>query len=94
MDLVGFLASDPVIAQIAAEAVRARRLTVRGSQGSSTSFLAAALARLTARPVLLVVAHVDDADESADELSAAGIKALRFPAVETLPGETAISVKL
>ena len=94
VDLVGFLALDPVVVQIAEEALRARRITVRGSQGSSTSFLAAALARLTARPVLLVVAHVDDADQSADELVAAGVKALRFPAVETLPGETAISVEL
>ncbi len=80
--------------QIAEEALRARRINVRGSQGSSTSFLAAALARLTARPVLLVVAHVDDADQSADELVAAGVKALRFPAVETIPGENAISVEL
>src|SRR5690606_22614166 len=46
------------------------------------------------RPVLLVLAHLDDADEAADELGAAGVSVLRFPALEILPGETSVNLDL
>ncbi|MGQ0628108.1 MAG: transcription-repair coupling factor, partial [Phycisphaerales bacterium] len=67
---------------------------VRGCTGSSTAFLSGALSLATERPVLLVVAHGDDADEAVDELTGAGLDAQRFPALETLPGESAVSVDL
>ncbi len=71
-----------------------RRVYVRGSQGSSTTLLAGAIARRTGRPVLLVVAHLDEADEGADELVALGAAVIRLPALEVLPGETGVSSEL
>ncbi len=44
--------------------------------------------------MILLVAHVDDADEAVDELSGAGVSAARFPALETLPGESGASIEL
>ncbi len=44
--------------------------------------------------MVLVVAHIDDADEALDELSGAAAPVIRLPAIETLPGETGISVEL
>jgi transcription-repair coupling factor (superfamily II helicase) len=66
----------------------------RGIVGSSSSAVAAALRRHVARPILLVTAHLDDADEAADELEAIGLEAVRFPAMELLPGETTVSLEL
>lgn len=46
------------------------------------------------RPILFIVAHMDDADEALDELTTMGIVAKRFPALEILPGETGVSPEL
>ena len=56
--------------------------------------LAGAVATITERPVVLVVAHFDEADDAFEELTAQGIKALSLPAVEVLPGETNVSLEL
>ncbi len=66
-----------------------RRVVASGSSGSSTTFVAAEVASSLARPVLLVVAHIDDADEALDELRSLGVAAFRLPALESLPGEGA-----
>jgi len=66
----------------------------RGAVGSSTTFVAAALALETGRRLLLVVPHLDDADEAVAELAGVGVEAVRFPALETLPGETQPSLEL
>lgn len=71
-----------------------KRCAVVGSAGSSTSFLSAAVSRRTGRPVLLVVAHPDDADEAVDELTSGGVDAARFPALELTPGESHVSLEL
>ncbi len=76
-----------------------RAVVADGSRGSSTALLAGALAVRTGRPVLLVVAHLDEADDAAEDLalfSAAGYKltAQRFGALEVLPGETSVSLEL
>ncbi|MCW5766863.1 MAG: hypothetical protein KIT68_12915, partial [Phycisphaeraceae bacterium] len=97
MDLVGLLASHPVVAHLAAQMVRAPRgtnLVARGSAGSSTALLAGALSRLTDRAVLLVVAHTDDAEEAADELAGFGVEPVRFPALQVLPGESGVALDL
>nr|MCU0688991.1 DEAD/DEAH box helicase [Phycisphaerales bacterium] len=86
------LLADPLIHRLAREALRAARLTLRGHAGASTTHLAAALHRRTERPLLLVVAHVDDADSAVEELTAMGVHALAFPALETLPGESGIAL--
>jgi len=71
-----------------------RHGSASGSSGSSTSLITGALARRMGRPVVLIVAHLDDADEALDELAAVGITAARLPALEFLPGETSVSLEL
>ncbi|MFG0330144.1 MAG: transcription-repair coupling factor [Phycisphaerales bacterium] len=69
--------------------------TVRGGTGSSAIVTVGALSGLlSGRPILLVTAHLDDADEAVDELRAMGVDARRFPALEVLPGETGVSPEL
>ncbi len=69
-------------------------VSARGIVGSSAVMLAAVLQRRLDRPLLLVVPHLDEADEAVDELQAAGLDAGVFPAMEQLPGETSISLEL
>ncbi|MFW6058914.1 MAG: transcription-repair coupling factor [Phycisphaeraceae bacterium] len=77
----------------------APRAVARGSRGSSTHLLAGALAQRTGRPVLLVVAHLDEADDALDDLglfAEAGyaLSTDRFGALEVLPGESNVSLEL
>jgi len=67
---------------------------VSGSQPSAAGMLAGAVLRETGRSVVLVTAHLDDADEAADELSSVGVEVLQLPALEVLPGESAVSAEL
>jgi len=78
---------------------------VEGSAGSMPSLVAcaagervAAAAAGTVRPaagtVLLVVAHLDEADDAVEELRSLGVDAVPFPAIEVLPGETSPSADL
>jgi transcription-repair coupling factor (superfamily II helicase) len=69
-------------------------VSARGVVGSSAGVVAAALRRHRPEPMLLVTAHLDDADEAADELEGMGIDAARFPAMELLPGESTVSLEL
>ncbi|GIW74032.1 MAG: transcription-repair-coupling factor [Phycisphaerales bacterium] len=55
-----------------------------GTVGSSPSFIAGALAHGLGRPVALVVAHVEDAQHAADELSALGVPVVEVPPAEGL----------
>ena len=88
------IATDPSIGMLADALGQGRHASAVGVAGSSTALVAAAVARLTNRPLLLVVAHLDDADESADVLAGLGVSATRFPALEFLPGESSISQEL
>jgi len=70
-----------------------------GAWGSSTTLIAGAVALRTQRPVLLVVAHLDDADDAIGDLelfteSGYALPTQRFGALEVLPGETAVSLEL
>ncbi len=70
-----------------------------GSRGSSSAVMAGALALQTRRPVLLVVAHLDEADDTTDDLALfaeAGhdLQAKRFGALEVLPGESGVNLEL
>ncbi|QDU32959.1 Transcription-repair-coupling factor [Poriferisphaera corsica] len=78
---------------------KANHIVANGSRGSSTNLLAAALAEKTKRPTLLVVAHLDEADDALDDfdvVKAAGfdLTTERFGALEVLPGESNISIEL
>ena len=75
------------------------RVVAQGSYGSSTSLLTAAVALRLSRPLLLVVAHLDDTDDALDDLEllrAAGLElpTSRFSALEILPGESGVSLEL
>ncbi len=94
MDLLASIAATSAVVQVCEHLRRGRRVIARGSQGSSGSFAAAAVGRVLSRPVLMVVAHLDDADEAVDELASAGVEAVRLPALEVLPGESAVSMDL
>jgi transcription-repair coupling factor (superfamily II helicase) len=88
------IASHPAVRALA-EALRARtRVVATGASGSSTTLVSAAVARELARPVVLVTAHLDDADESTDELASLGVPAIVLPALEVLPGESGVSAEL
>jgi transcription-repair coupling factor (superfamily II helicase) len=91
---LNLLRHDPAVRALADQLASGRHASALGSAGSSTSLVASAIASLTDRPVLLLVAHLDDADEAVDELTAAGVDAARFPALEFLPGETSVSLEL
>ncbi len=96
--LSGLLDSPPVAAVIEACAA-ARGTQVTGSRGSSATLLAGAVAVGTRRPVLYVVAHLDEADDAYDDLELfdrAGndLRRQRFGALEVLPGESSVSIEL
>ncbi|QOJ00335.1 MAG: transcription-repair coupling factor [Phycisphaeraceae bacterium] len=94
LDLVARLSSSPVIHDLA-RAMSARVRTVAsGASGSATHLIAGALCRLTGRSVVLVLAHLDEADQAVEELLASGVEARRFPALEALPGESAMALDL
>jgi len=70
-----------------------------GSRGSSSAIMAGALAVHSRRPVLMVVAHLDEADDAVDDLalfpeSGFDIQPLRFGALEVLPGESGVNLEL
>jgi transcription-repair coupling factor (superfamily II helicase) len=70
-----------------------------GSRGSSSAIVAGLLALHAQRPVLLVVAHLDEADDAVDDLALfneAGhdLEAMRFGAMEVLPGESGVNLEL
>ncbi|UCD76663.1 MAG: transcription-repair coupling factor [Phycisphaerales bacterium] len=88
------IANDGVVGRLAGLIARGGAVSARGSVGSSTVLLTAALQRQLGRPLILVVAHLDEADEAIDELEALGVEAAKFPALEVLPGETSISPEL
>ncbi len=93
--LLDAIASAPAVRALAGLLDKpGARVACVGAAGSSSSFVAAAVARLTGRPVLLILAHPDDADEAADELAAQGVRAERFPALELTPGESHLSLDL
>ena len=70
-----------------------------GSRGSSSAIMAGTLALHVQRPVLLVVAHLDEADDAVDDLAMfaeAGydLNPMRFGALEVLPGESGVNLEL
>ena len=92
------LAQSPALEELAARVEAGGPTTVRGVVGSSTTLLVAAIARTRQKgrlgPVLYVAAHLDDADEAAEELEALGIEAVRLPAMEVVPGEATVNLEL
>ncbi len=96
MDLLASIAALRGLDELRAACVPAGSHTVvSGASGSSTHMLAGALARATGRCVVLVLAHLDDADEALEELAPCeGLEVVRLPGLEVLPGETNASAEL
>ncbi|MFA7237458.1 MAG: transcription-repair coupling factor [Phycisphaeraceae bacterium] len=89
------LLHDPVIDALIARLAPGKPLNAAGSWGSGTHLLAGAIHKRVNRPVLLVVAHLDDADEAADDLRLFDeLEPAVFPALEVMPGETNVSLEL
>src|SRR5436190_5737125 len=94
VDLIQAISQTAETAQLAAALAAGRHAVATGGAGSSTHLLAGAIAAATGRPLVLVLAHLDDSDEATDELASAGIPATRLPGLEVLPGETHVSTEL
>ncbi|MBX3360539.1 MAG: transcription-repair coupling factor [Phycisphaeraceae bacterium] len=92
--LIDAIASLDSVGGLARALGERRRSVAIGSAGSSTAFVAGAIAGLLSRPVVLVVAHADDADEAADELAEAGVEAMRLVPLQALPGESGAAIDL
>ncbi|MFT5423609.1 MAG: transcription-repair coupling factor (superfamily II helicase) [Phycisphaerales bacterium] len=94
-DLLQPILSDPSVTGLAGALARAERVVATGSVGSSTGLVAAALAQKLDRPVVLLVAHPDDADETEAEINGLlGDRfALRLPALEAAPGESGLNIE-
>lgn len=72
-----------------------RRTIATGSVGSSISMIAAALHQKTKRPVLIVCAHLDEAEDIYAEVGAVSdSNRMVFPALELSPGESSVSAEL
>jgi transcription-repair coupling factor (superfamily II helicase) len=89
---LAFLANDASVRALADALQRGKQAVAIGASGSSTNLLAGVLSEIASRPVVYVVAHLDDADDALDELNdllprADGkARAMRFPALEVAAG--------
>jgi len=72
-----------------------KRLIAEGAWGSSAHLTAGAIAQRSGRNIVLIVAHLDEADEAVEDLGLFdGLEAVAFPALEVLPGESNVSLEL
>ncbi len=71
------------------------RVIATGGGGCAVSMVTAALLAETARPVVIVCAHIDEAEDIVSEINAISPDAASvFPALELTPGETEVSAEL
>lgn len=82
------ISSSAAVETLAAQIQRGGTVSARGSAGSSSAMVVAALARRTGRTFLVVCAHIDEVDPVATELSGIGLETLSIPALESLGGGT------
>ena len=94
MSWIERIAAEPQVQKLAELLGGGDTAAARGVVGSSTVVLAAALRHRLGRPILLVMPHLDQADEAVDELEAMGVDVARFPAMELLPGESNVNLEL
>jgi transcription-repair coupling factor (superfamily II helicase) len=74
----------------------ARHVSVTGQWGSAALVLAALVQEAMGRPVVVITAHLDEADDAADMLNffSGGRPVHLYPAFEVLPGESNVSHEL
>lgn len=93
------LIQSPAVTNLVNTIATQQRVVVQGSQGSSSHLLAGALALQLNKRVLLVVAHLDEADDAINDLDLLveknpALVVSRFGALEVLPGESSVSLEL
>lgn len=93
MDLVEQISHDSAIQALARHISSAKEHTgwahAKGVWGSSAPLVAACLGRLLKRPILFLTAHIDDADNTQDDLDVFAQQNVElFPAWELIPEET------
>ena len=95
-DVLRGMAESPVIVRMVEELSRNRYVGATGQWGSCALVVAALVQAQMRRPVLIIAAHLDDAEEAIDQLEffRPGCSARLFPAFEVLPGESSISHEL
>ncbi len=95
-DVLRGMAESPVIARIVDELSCNRYVGATGQWGSCALAVAALVQAQMRRPILIVTAHLDDADDAIEQLEffRPGCAANLFPAFEVLPGESSISHEL
>jgi len=98
IDLLGVLDDQPALEAVREAIEQGGRAIAGGAVGSAPALLAAWLALRVSRPLLLIAAHVDEADDMRADIEAAGHPAAPsvslLPAIETLPGESHASFDL
>ncbi len=87
---------SPIVAEIARQLATARHVAATGQWGSAALVIAAAVQKQLNRPMLVVTAHLDEADDAVDQLLFfhPGCDARIYPAFEVLPGESNVSHEL
>ncbi len=87
MDLIDHISKDACARALIGAVRDGRRVVATGSVGSSTALVSAAISEALACPVVLVVAHADEGEESCDELNALRPGLARWaPPMESTPG--------
>ena len=95
VDLLTPIIADASFRSLAKGLDAGKRTIATGSIGASVSLLAAALRKQTKRPILIVCAHVDEAEDVLAETHACGESGSEvFPALELAPGESSVSAEL
>jgi len=97
--LPSFLAAlekSSIVAELCQRLTGERHVAATGQWGSCALVLAAIVQKKLGRPMLIVTAHLDEADDAYDQLEffrpAAATRL--YPAFEVLPGESNLSLEL
>ena len=90
--------TSPIVVEMARRLASTRHVAATGQWGSCALVLAAILQKQLGRPMLIVTAHLDEADDALDQLEflrphAPGGERI-YPAFEVLPGESNLSLEL
>jgi transcription-repair coupling factor (superfamily II helicase) len=95
MNLIDPIQLNPEFRSLARAMDAGERVIATGSSGSSVSMTALALHQRTKRPVLVVCAHLDEAEDLYAEIGTIDPGApTMFPALELSPGESSVSAEL
>ena len=85
---------EPALAALDAAMLEGGMVRATGRCGFSTVLITALLHRRRPATRVLLVAHLDDADDATETLRSLGVDAVRFPAMEQLPGDRSFRTDL